>query len=162
MLKSEIGQVERFGGNHNRLACYCLLGPKAEDTGEEDPSKSPLGRHLGRRGNRTLKWAFIEAAHGAVRHGGRWRAMFDRVTKGGKMDRNRGYIRVARELVAVVTAIWKNGTTYQETPPARPGGGKPTKPSVAPSRRELLEKFMSNTRSGTGQPYPSMVPAAKA
>jgi len=159
VLKSEIGQIERFGGNHNRLACYSLLGPKAEDTGEEDPSKSPLGRHLGRRGNRTLKWAFIEAAHGAVRHGGRWRAMFDRVTKGGKMDRNRGYIRVARELVAVVTAIWKNGTTYQETPPSRPGSPKA---SVAPSRRELLEKFMSNTRSGTGQPYPPMVPAAKA
>jgi transposase len=159
VLKSEIGQIERFGGNHDRLASYCLLGPRADDTGEQDPTKSPLGRHLGRRGNRTLKWAFIEAAHGAVRKGGRWRAMFDRVTKGGKMDRNRGYIRVARELVAVVTAIWKNRTTYQETPPARRGGQKA---SPAPSRRQLLEKFLCDTRSGTGQPYPPMVPAAKA
>jgi len=32
--------------------------------------RAPLGRQLGRRGNRTLKWAFIEAAHGAVRSGG--------------------------------------------------------------------------------------------
>jgi len=60
---------------------------------------SGLGRHLGDRGNRTLKWAFIEAAHGAVRSGGRWRAMFDRLTDGGTRDRNRGYIKVARELV---------------------------------------------------------------
>jgi transposase len=121
VLKAEIGLIERFGGNHNRLASYSLLGPRAMDTGQQDPTKTPLGRHLGHRGNRTLKWAFIEAAHAAVRHGGRFRAMFDRVTKGGTKDRNRGYIRVARELVKVVTAVWKNGTTYQETPPARPG-----------------------------------------
>jgi transposase len=168
VLKSEIGQIERFGGNHNRLACYSLLGPRADDTGQDDPTKSPLGRHLGQRGNRTLKWAFIEAAHGAVRHGGRWRALFDRVTKGGKMDRNRGYIRVARELVAVVTAIWKNGTTYQERPPARAGNGQASASresssgqTVAASPRKKMQKFFS-TRSGTGQPYPPMVPAVQA
>jgi transposase len=152
VLKSEIGRIERFGGDHNRLASYSLLGPRAMDTGEQDTTRTPLGRHLGHRGNRTLKWAFIEAAHGAVRHGGRFRMMFDRVTKGGTMDRNRGYIRVARELVKIVTAIWKNGTTYQETPPARPGQ----------SRRRRLEKFLSSTRPGTGQLYRPMVPAAKA
>jgi transposase len=162
VLRSEIGQIERFGGNHNRLACYSLLGPRADDTGEMDPSKSPLGRHLGHHGNRTLKWAFIEAAHGAVCHGGRFRALFDRVTKGGKMDRNRGYIRVTRELVKVVTAIWKNGTTYQEAPPARPGSGQPAKASVALSPRKQMEKFLSSTRSGTGQLYVPMVPAAQA
>ncbi len=174
VLKSEIGQIERFGGNHNRLASYSLLGPRANDTGEDDRSQSPLGRHLGQRGNRTLKWAFIEAAHGAVRHGGRWRAVFDRATKGGKKDRNRGYIRVARELVAVVTAVWKNGTTYQERPPARPGSIRGD-PCAAPSPRPRLEKswncpsgsrgavsLPSRTCSGTGQPYPPMVPAVQA
>ena len=166
VLKAEIGQIERFGGNHNRLACYSLLGPRANDTGEADPTRSPLGRHLGHRGNRTLKWAFIEAAHGAVRRGGRFRAMFDRVTKGGTKDRNRGYIRVARELVKVVTAIWKNGTTYQETPPARPGSQAPGPSRVvaaaAASPRKQMKKFFSGTRSGTGQLYHPMVPAAKA
>ena len=179
VLKSEVGQIERFGGNHNRLACYSLLGPRADDTGEDDPTRSPLGRHLGQRGNRTLKWAFIEAAHGAVRHGGRWRALFDRVTKGGKMDRNRGYIRVARDLVAVVTAVWKNGTTYQEAPPARPSSGPAraahTALGATASPRQQLETFYarpagglraaglsSRTRSGTGQPYPPMVPAVQA
>lgn len=150
VLKAEIGHIERFGGNPNRLASYSLLGPRANDTGEEDPTKTPLGRHLGHRGNRTLKWAFIEAAHGAVRQGGRWRAMFDRVTKGGKMDRNRGYIRVARELVTVVTAIWKNGTTYQERPPARPGSPRAAKPSVAEPPRNQMMKFLSSTSFGNG------------
>ena len=152
VLKAEIGQIERFSGNHNRLASYSLLGPSAMDTGEEDPARTPLGRHLGHRGNRTLKWTFLEAARAAVRHGGRLRAMFDRAADGGQKNRNRGYIKVARELVKIVTAVWKNGTTYQETPPPRPG--------QAPRTR--MEKFLCGTRSGTGRLYCPMVPAAKA
>lgn len=152
VLKAEIGQIERFGGNHNRLASYSLLGPAALDTGEPDPTKTPLGRHLGRRGNRTLKWAFIEAARAAVRHGGRYRQYFDRVTEWGRKNRNRGYVKVARELVKVVTAVWKNGTWYQEIPPARPG--------QSPGQR--MKKFLGGTRSGTGQLYRPMVPALQA
>jgi transposase len=157
VLKSEIGQIQRFGGNHNRLARYSLLGPRSDDTGEQDPARSPLGRHLGHRGNRTLKWTFIEAAHGAVRHGGRLGAVFARATKNGTKDHNRGYIKVARELVKIVTAMWKNKTAYQENPPARPG--------LSP--RGKMEKFLDSkksgsTRSGTGQLYRPMVPAAKA
>ena len=152
VLKAEIGQIERFGGDHNRLASYSLLGPRAMDSGEPDPTKTPLGRHLGHQGNRTLKWTFLEAARAAVRHGGRMRALFDRVTEGGQVNRNRGYIKVARELVKVVTAVWRNGTTYQEIPPAR-GSQSP---------RQQMEKFFGSTRSGTGQRYHPMVPAAKA
>jgi transposase len=161
VLAAETGRIERFGGSHNRLASYSLLGPHAMDTGERDPTKTPLGRRLGHRGNRTLKWTFIEAAHGAVRHGGRFRNLFDRVTKGGTKDRNRGYIRVARELVKVVMAVWKNGTTYQESPPPRPGSPvAATTDSDSP--RKQMEKFFDNTRSGTGQLCHPMVPAAQA
>jgi transposase len=152
VLKAEIGQIERFGGDQHRLASYCLLSPRAMDTGQQDPTKSPMGRHLGHRGNRTLKWTFIEAARAAVRHGGRFRAMFDRATAGGTKDRNRGYIKVARELVKVVTAVWKNGTTYQDAPPPRPGQ----------SPRGRMEEFLGNTRSGTGQLCCPMVPAMQA
>lgn len=120
-VMAEIGRLERFG-NHSRLASYALLAPRADESGQEDANaRVPLGRHLGHRGNTTLKWAFIEAAHGAVRKGGRWRATFDRTTQGGKKNRNRGYIKVARELVKVVYAIWKHGTEYRDTPPPRPG-----------------------------------------
>ena len=139
-LMAEIGCIERFR-RHGALANYSLLAPIAHDTGE-DNGKKPLGRYLGRHGNRTLKWAFIEAAHGAVRRGGKWRAMFDRYTNGGKTNLNRGYIKVARELVKVVYVVWSKNVEYTDTPPQRRG--------LCPRRR--MEKFFSNTRSGTGQP----------
>ena len=124
VLIAEIGRIQRFG-NHRALASYCLVAPMSVDTGEreEDPDAKPHGRHIGHRGNSTLKWAFIEAAHGAVRHGGKWRAVFDRYTHNGRDNRNRGYIKVARELVKVVYVIWKKDVSYQEQPPARPGSG---------------------------------------
>ncbi len=145
VLEAEIGRIERFR-NHKALASYSLLAPRSNDTGQDDPDHSPRGRHLGRRGNRTLKWAFIEAAHGAVRSGGRWREMFDRVTCGGRKDRNRGYIKVARELVKVVYVVWSKGLDYQQNPPAQPGSGKNKKKS----------------RSGTGQLCHPMVHASTA
>lgn len=139
VLVAEIGQMERFGGQKH-LAAYSLLAPIAADSGEEDRTRSPMGRHLGHRGNLTLKWAFIEAAHGAVASGGKWRAMHDRYTDGGKKNRNRGYIKVARELVKVVCAVWKSGKPYQEGGVPRPGSEK------ARSRRRDRK-----SRSGTGQ-----------
>lgn len=144
VLMAEIGSMERFR-NHKALASYSLLAPRSRDTGQDDPDRSARGRHLGTRGNRTLKWAFIEAAHGAVRSGGRWRAMFDRVTRGGTKDRNRGYIKVARELVKVVYVVWAKGVDYQPDAAARPG---------------LAKKNQS--RSGTGQFCHPMVHAVRA
>lgn len=122
-VQAEIGLLERFR-HHRALIRYSLLAPLSQDTGEESDGP-PLGRHLGKRGNRTLKWAFLEAAHGAVRHGGKWRALYDAVTAGGAKDRNRGYIKVARELVKVVYVVWKKGVAYSEQPAARPGGRRP-------------------------------------
>jgi len=140
VLAAEIGRIERFR-NHKGLASYSLLAPRADDTGQDDSGHSPLGRHLGTRGNKTLKWAFIEAAHGAVRSGGRWRVMFDRVTNGGTKDRNRGYIKVARELVKVVYVVWKKDVAYRDIPPQRPGANR------------------KKSRSGTGQLLHPMVHA---
>lgn len=120
VLMAEIGQIGRFHSD-GALANYSLLAPKADDTGEADPTQAPKGRKLGQRGNHTLKWAFIEAARGAVRRGGKWRAMFDRYTDGGKKNRNRGYIKVARELVKVVYVVWRKKVEYTDRPPQRPG-----------------------------------------
>ena len=145
VLAAEIGKIARFR-NHKSLASYSLLAPRADDTGEDDPSHSPKGRHLGIRGNHTLKWAFIEAAHGAVRSGGKWRDIFDRATNGGKKNRGRGYIKVARELVKVVYVVWAKGVDYQATAPVRPG-------------RKTSKK---KSRSETGQLLHPMVHALPA
>jgi len=141
VLMAEVGCLERFRRAGN-LACYSLLAPRSMDTGEALPQgKKPLGRHLGFRGNRTLKWAFIEAAHGAVRSGGQWREMFDRLTHGGRDNRQHGYIAVARALVDVVYAVWRDQRKYLARRPAgqpagsaRPGTGRPLHPMVTASK----------------------------
>ncbi len=174
ILVAEIGRIERFSG-HKSLAAYSLLAPRSDDTGESDPSHSPKGRHLGVRGSRTLKWAFIEAAHGAVRSGGKWRDMFDRVTDGGRIDCGRGYIKVARELVKVVYAVWSKGVDYQENRPARPGSRKGANKNKNNSRhvnkdkskdknKNKSKKMSKNkqSRSETGQLFHPMVPAVSA
>ena len=147
-LMAEIGLIERFR-HHRALARYSLLAPMAKDSGEE-PKRTPGGRRLGRRGNRMLKWAFIEAAHGAVKRGGKWRRLFDLATEGGTKNLNRGYIKVARELVKVVYVVWKREVEYTDSPPPRPGRAGP------PRRRrrsagERMKEFLGDTRSGTGQ-----------
>ena len=144
-LMAEIGLIERFA-NHRALASYSLLAPIANDTGEED-GKKPLGRHLGHRGNRTLKWALLEAAHGAVKTGGKWRRIFDAATDGGGNNRNRGYVKVARELTKIVEVVMRKKVDYTDQPPRRPGS----------SPRKRMDAFLGNTRSGTGQPSHPMV-----
>jgi len=139
---AEIGRIERFR-DHRHLASYSLLAPICQDSGEAEPGKAPLGRHLGVHGNLTLKWTFIEAARGAVRKGGRWRKMFDAYTAGGQRHRNRGYIKVARGLIKVIYAMWRDGTAYSEVPPARPGRQR--------------DRPQGRTRSGTGQLSQPMV-----
>jgi transposase len=161
-VRAEIGVIERFRDSR-ALASYSLLAPISDETGEATVGRAPLGRHLGHRGNRTLKWAFLEAAHGAVKRGGKWRRIFDAATEGGRKNRNRGYIQVARELVKVVYVVWKKNVEYTDTPPARPGRGKPNPPP--PASRERAREFFGSPstslgavsvsnriRSGTGQP----------
>jgi transposase len=141
-ILAEVGDIRRFG-SAKQLCSYSLLAPIAWDSGEEDPEATPLGRHVGFIGRRTLKWAFIEAAHSAVRSGGRFREIYDRRTNGGKKDRNRGLIAVAHELCRVAYVTWTKEVDYMETPPPRPGSR---------SRRSF-------SRSVKGQPDVAMVVA---
>jgi transposase len=138
-ILAEIGRIERFH-DARHLISYSLLAPRADDSGEPEAGP-PIGRHVGRAGRRTLKWAFIEAAHGAVQHGGRFRALFDQRTAGGQQNRNRGYIVVARHLCQLAYVLWKKGEGYREDAPPRPG-----------SRRRRRW-----SRPGTGQPDDAMV-----
>ena len=145
-IVAEVGRIERFQ-SAKHLASYSLLVPRSYDSGDDDGS-DPHGRHVGHAGRRTLKWAWIEAAHGAVRSGGRFRAIFDRVTDGGKRNRNRVYIAVAHELCRVAYALWKQDRDWSEKPPQRPG--------EQPRKRRPVK---SPSCSGTGQPDHLMVDA---
>ncbi len=144
-IVAEVGRIERFAdGRH--LAAYSLLAPRANDSARENEAEAPKGRHVGHAGRRTLKWAWIEASHGAVRRGGRFREIYDRRTNGGTRDRNRGYIAVAHELCRVAYAMWSKETDYREDRPARPGatilrtelssGNGPARPPYGRCRRK--------------------------
>ena len=122
-ILAEVGQIDRFRGPR-QLASYSLLAPRAYDSGNDEPNDTPRGRHVGHVGRRTLKWAWIEAAHSAVRHGGQFREIFDRRTNQGRRDRCRGLIAVAHQLCKLGFVVWKKGVGYQETPPPRPGSAR--------------------------------------
>jgi transposase len=146
---AEVGEAGRFkDGRH--LASYALLAPRADESGDES-NVTPTGRHVGRAGRRTLKWALIEAAHGAVRRSAHFKAVFDRRTDGGKKDRNRGYIAVAHALARVGFACCRHGTSYSEQAPPRPGS-RPAEGQAAPAKE--------SSRSGLGQPEDPMAGAA--
>jgi transposase len=118
-ILAEVGLSSRFA-NHRKLAAYALLAPRADDSGDEDGGV-PTGRHVGHMGRLTLKWAFIEAAHGAVRKSVYFKAVFDRRTDGGKRDRGRGYITVGHELCRVGLSCCHYERDYSEQRPPRPG-----------------------------------------
>ena len=142
-LLAEIGRIERFP-SFRHLVSYSLLAPRAYDSGEPEDGP-PRGRHVGHAGRRTLKWAYIEAAHAAVWKSPRLRAWFDAYTHGGRENRNRGYIGVARRLCQASYVLWKKELDYQEELPRRPG-----------SRR----RGRGRARSVQGQPADAMVAAA--
>jgi transposase len=139
-IVSEIGRIERFA-NSRRLLRYSLLAPQADDSGDEREGK-PIGRRIGHAGRKTLQWAWIEAAHGAVRKDPNLREIFNRRTNDGKDDRGRGYITVANRMCRIGYAMWKKGTEYQEVVPERPGS---------------KEQKVEHSRPGTGQPCRPMV-----
>ena len=146
-ILAEVGDFGRFR-SAKHLTSYSLLAPRAFDSGEET-DEAPKGRHVGHVGRRTLKWAWIEAAHGAVRRGGRFREFFDRYTDGGKRNRNRGYILVGHELCRTAYAISKKQTQYRDDPPPRPGSSK--KGAVSRQRDRRRRARSQNSRPGTGQ-----------
>jgi len=152
-ILAEVGDFARFR-SAKHLASYSLLAPRALDSGEDD-EEAPKGRHVGHIGRRTLKWAWIEAAHGAVRRGGRFREVFDRYTDAGKRNRNRGYILVGHELCRTAYAISRKETEYRDDRPERPGSSKKCAGSRPRGRRRGAQS--QNSRPGTGQPEAAMV-----
>ena len=143
-IVAEIGCIERFK-TARKLVRYSLLAPLADDSGDESDGP-PIGRKVGHAGRATLQWAWIEAAHGAVRRDRHLREMYDRRTENGKKDRNRGYIMIANRLCRIGYAMWKKQSVYQEAWPARPGS---------------QIKRLNDSRPGTHQPEHHMAAEAE-
>lgn len=117
---------------------------------------------MGHVGRRTLKWAFIEAAHGAAKKDATFRAIFDRRSDRGKRDRNRAYIAVARKLCVVGASCVRNGRRYTPAAPPRPGSVATreitaTLPVKEKPGRATNTRQKRNGRPGLGQPDRAMV-----
>jgi transposase len=172
-ILAEVGRIERFPGGR-QLSRYSLMAPLSDDSGEERPGQA-IGRHVGKVGRLTLKWAWIEAAHGAVRRSGRMKALFDRYTDNGQHDRNRGYIAVGHQLCLIAYVLWKKQRDYQEIPPPRPGWEKRRQREEDREKRKAQQIKQRDTiqqekpgearmnqykddvsRPGTGQPQTAM------
>ncbi|MGH8336540.1 MAG: IS110 family transposase [Gammaproteobacteria bacterium] len=113
-ILAEVGDFSRFR-NGARLCSYSTLAPRAYDSGNDGADgQSPIGRHIGHAGRRALKWAWIEAAHGAVKKDAYFRDIFNRRTNNGKRDKNRGYIVVARQLCRIAYVCIRDDRNYRE------------------------------------------------
>jgi transposase len=170
-ILAEVGPSGRFA-NHRQLAAYSLLAPRADDSGDED-GEVPIGRRVGHMGRLTLKWAFIEAAHGAARKSGHFKDVFDRRTDCGKRDRGRGFITVGHELCRVGLSCCHYGRDYSEQRPPRPGSQEAREAKweqkMQENQMQLLGKEIGKadviesrqvSRPGTGGPAHPMVAVA--
>ncbi len=124
VLQAEIGQIERFP-TARHLVSYAGLAPVSDDSADRRGV-----RHCSPACNHTLRWALIEAA--SVISSGRARAprlhqLYQRLSHGGRCDKNKAKVAVAHELARLVHVVWKKRTPYQETPPARPGSTPSTR-----------------------------------
>jgi transposase len=118
-LWAEIGTIQRFA-SARELAAYSLLVPRADESGDERPTQ-PGQRHVGYVGRRSLKWAFVQAAHGAVAQGGVFRARFNQLTHNGRERKAQAYVTIAHQLSGLVHVRWRKELDFQVVPPPRPG-----------------------------------------
>ena len=153
-ILAEIGRIGRFA-HWKKLASYSLLAPRACDSGDED-DQTPQGRHVGHMGRRTLKWAFVEAAHGAIRKSAHFRDIYNRRTNSGTRDKGRGKVAVAHELCRIGFSCCRQQRDYCEERPPRPGSTPPPSvdqswslplksppPSVPPARMSCAKQSSS-------------------
>ena len=119
IIRAEIGQLSERFANAKKLVSYAGLAPLSDDSADRHGR-----RHISPFCNHTLRWAFIEAACGLLRSRkapAHLRRLYQRLSLGGKANKNLARVAVARELCQLTYVIWKKGEPYCEHPPARPG-----------------------------------------
>ena len=117
LILYEIGTIERFRTPH-RFASYCTLVPSTHQS-----AKRIWHGHTGRRGNLSLKWAFTEAAHTAVRKDPALGAYYQSLSR--RRGKGIAIIAVARKLSVGVWHILKKETPYRYKGMSKHHLGKP-------------------------------------
>jgi transposase len=119
VIKAEIGELPERFPSHKHLASYAGLAPLSDDSADRHGQ-----RHISFACNHTLRWALVEAAN-VVAHRSkqapRLVQLYDRLSRGGRVNKSQAKVAVARELIKLVYIVWKKGEAYNKTPPPRPG-----------------------------------------
>ena len=105
LIDAEIGTVGRFK-NEKSLACYAGLVPSTYSSG----GKTHQGRLI-KRGNKLLRWAFVEAVAPAIRTDERLRFEYDLLRK--RMNYNKAKVAIARKLLTIAYNCLKYKKNYK-------------------------------------------------
>ena len=105
LIDAEIGDVGRFK-NEKSLACYAGLVPSTYSSG----GKTHQGRLI-KRGNKLLRWAFVEAVVPAISSDERLRFEYDLLRK--RMNYNKAKVAMARKLLTIAYNCLKYKKNYK-------------------------------------------------
>jgi transposase len=105
VLVSEIGDIRRFRSAKD-VAAYAGLVPKLRESAGK-------GKELGitKEGSRLLRWVLVETAWRLVRRTNRWQRIFDQLA--ARRGKKKAIVAVARRLLGVLVALWRNGASYR-------------------------------------------------
>lgn len=123
LFTSEIGDITRFA-SAKKLASYCGLVPSVKQS-----SNQIHYGHLTKRGNRLLRWGFIEAAQVAIRYNPELKVWGDKIKS--KKGSGVAICAVARKLVNIVYQLWTQKREYMPRKIRINRSSSPVRPLVA-------------------------------
>ena len=97
------------------MSAYAGMVPRQFQSGETDHR----GR-ISKRGPRLLRKLLVECAWCLLRYNSWAQAVWQRLTRGGKVRRKQALVALARKLLVRCWALLRDGTTWRVDPPAEP------------------------------------------
>jgi transposase len=106
LIDAEVGDINRFK-NANKFAAYVGLVPSTYSSG----GKTVNGRII-KRGNKLLRWAFVEAVIPAITHNEELRFEYDELRK--RMNWNKAKVAIARKLLKLAYKCLKEKRNFKK------------------------------------------------
>ena len=125
--------VRRFG-NRKQFASYFGLTPTQDASGRVDRHG-----HISKRGPSVVRWVLVEATHQVVLRCPAFRAFFERIVRGKPDRRKRAIVAVARKLLTIAFAMWRDGTPFDPARVSPPAENKKPAPQAANDPKEKPE-----------------------
>ena len=109
---SEVGEIDRFRSD-KAFASYCGLVPSTRQSAD----KVYHGK-IGPAGRRTLKWAFVEASHTAVRRDSYFASIYHKHEK--SKGKGKAIVIVAHQMARIVYKMLRDERAYVPRPKQKP------------------------------------------